>query len=206
MPSGMTKLDVYNLAVDLIRDTALQSTQQAAPTARWLNRNFNHAVRTTLRAYPWNFAKKLVSLSAEAVGPEHTWTYRYKPPAGWMRVLRITQGGYRFGYIVPHAVIDGYINTDEPPPLKVELIMDKTANPGEWDDLFVEIVRCKLALGMANKFPGKAKYVELASQLLRAATEQAETIDAFEGTPEPVEQFDVLRARGISALTTRSWR
>jgi hypothetical protein len=206
MPSGMTKLDVYNLAVDLIRDTALQSVQQAAPTARWLNRNFKHAVMTTLRAYPWNFAKQIVSLPADDEAPEAMWQNAFTPPAGWVRILPITSGGYRYGAPVPFEVVGGRIYTDASAPLKVRLIMDKSANPGVWDPLFVELVRCKLALGMANKFPGKSKYIELASQLLRSATDQAELIDAFEGTPEPVEQFDILRVRGADEYPSRGWR
>jgi hypothetical protein len=42
--------------------------------------------------------------------------------------------------------------------------------------------------------------------MLRAATTQAELIDAFEGTPEPVEQFDVLRVRGAEEYPSRGWR
>lgn len=39
MPSSLTKLQVWNLAIDVIRDTALQSTTDNAATARWLERN-----------------------------------------------------------------------------------------------------------------------------------------------------------------------
>jgi hypothetical protein len=206
MPSAATKLDVFNLAIDIIRDTALQSTTDPASTARWLTRNFDHAVLTTLRAYPWNFAKHLASLSADAAAPEHTWSKSYTPTPGWVRVLPIRRGGQRFGAPVSFEVVGNRILTNEPAPLRVVLIMDKTANPGEWDPLFVEIVRAKLALGMANKFTSKNKFIELASQLLTSAQAQAEMIDAYEGTPEPIEQFDILRARGGDEYSTRSWR
>ena len=62
MPAGMTKLEVYNLAIDIIKDTALQSTDQSGATARWLNRNYRQTVLRCLRQYPWNFAKEQVSL------------------------------------------------------------------------------------------------------------------------------------------------
>lgn len=205
MPSSQTKLSVYNLALDLIRETALQTTSDPASTARWLNRNWQQAVETTLRAYPWNFAKKLVQLPAEATPPPFKWQYAYKPPAGWLRVLAVTRYGQRFGAPVPHEVIGDLIYTDEPAPLCVTLIMDVSANPGLWDGLFIEIVRCKLGLGMANKFTGKAQFVNLAKEQLKAATDQAELIDAFEGTPEPVEQYDVLRVRG-EGYNGRGWR
>lgn len=196
MPSSMTKLQVWNLAIDVIRDTALQSTTDAASTARWLERNWQHTVETCLRAYPWGFAKQLVSLSADADKPDHGWSYFYTPPAGWLRILPITRYGERNGVPVRYEIVGNRIATDEPPPLRIRVIMDKTANPGEWDSLFVEMVRAKLALGMANKFTSKNKYIELASQLLAAATEQAERIDAYEGSAEPIEAFDIIRARG----------
>jgi len=200
MPSSLTKLGVWNLAIDVIRDTALMTTTDASATARWLERNWEHTVVSTLRAYPWNFAKELRSLSADATAPEHGWLYYYTPPAGWLRLLPITRGGYRFGALVPHEIIGNKIATDEPAPLKVKLIMDKSSNPGVWDSLFVEMVRAKLALGMANKFTSKNRYIELASQLLKNATELAEQIDAFEGSAEPVEQFDIIRAREAGSL------
>src|SRR5690606_34881082 len=87
------------------------------------------------------------------------------------------------------------IATNEPPALPVTLIMDRSNNPGLWDSLFVEVVRCKLALGMANKFTSKARYIPLAQEMLAAATQLAEQIDAFEGGAEPNEEFDILRYR-----------
>lgn len=196
MPSGMTKVQVFNLALDLIRSTPLISVDDATAEGRWLTRNFDHAARTIMRAYPWNFAKEFKTLSASTTAPPFKWLYAYTLPAGWARVTPVKRYGERFGDEVPHEIVGGSLYTNEPAPLYVILIMDKTANPGAWDDLFTEMVRCTLALGMANKFTGKGKYIELASQLLAQATAKAEQIDAFEGTPEPTEAFDIIRVRG----------
>lgn len=204
MPSSLTKLQVWNLAIDVIRDTALQSTTDNAPTARWLERNWQHAVETSLRAYPWGFATRLLTLSADADTPAFGWSYYYTPPAGWLRILPITKYGERLGAPVPYELTENRIATNEPAPLYVRAIMDKSANPGVWDSLFVEMVRAKLALGMANKFTSKNKYIELASQMLSAAVEQAERIDAYEGAPEPIESFDIIRARG-QGLSVLPW-
>lgn len=204
MPSSLTKLQVWNLAIDVIRDTALQSTTDNAATARWLERNWQHTVETSLRAYPWGFATSLRELSADADTPPFGWSYFYTPPAGWLRILPITHYGERFGAPVPYEMLENRIATNEAAPLRVRIIMDKSSNPGVWDSLFTEMVRAKLALGMANKFTAKNKYIELASQLLRAATDQAEQIDAYEGSPQPVEAFDIIRARG-QGVETLPW-
>lgn len=200
MPSSNTKLTVWNLAIDIIRDTALQTTSDNSATARWLDRNWQHTVETTMRAYPWNFAKEMRLIPADGARPAFKWRYAYSPPAGWLRVLPITEGGRRNGRPVPHEIVGQQIMTDYPAPLPVTLIMDRSSNPGLWDSLFVEMVRCKLALGLANKFTAKSKFLELASQMLAAATAQAEQIDAYEGTGEPIEQHDIERARGAGTL------
>lgn len=205
MPSTMTKLEVWNLAIDVIKDTALRTTDETAATARWLERNWGHTTRSALRKYPWNFAKRYVSLPVETEAPPFGWTKAYKPPPGWLRVLPPRRGGSRYGKLIPHEIVGPLIYTNESAPLKVVLIMDKTDSPAEWDDLFVEIVRCQLALGMANKFTGKNKFIELASQMLATAQTQAESIDTFEGSAEPIEQFDILEARGGSSYGTGSY-
>mgnify|MGYP006360737175 CR=1 FL=1 len=48
MPSSLTKLGVWNLALDLIKSTALQSSSDVAPEARWLERNWQHTISAAL--------------------------------------------------------------------------------------------------------------------------------------------------------------
>ncbi len=196
MPSGMTKVEIFNLALDLVKEPPVVSTDDPKATARFLTRNFDHTARTALRSYPWNCAKELVEISADAAKPAFKWAYAYTIPAGTLRILPITYNGFRFGTPVPHEIVGDKILTDKGAPLHVVRIKDIVDNPGLWDDLLVEYVRCSLALGMANKFSSKSKYVELASQLLNAAKEQAETIDAYEGTPEPAQVYDIIAVRG----------
>lgn len=206
MPSGLTKTQVANLALDLIRATPLVSFDDpTSPEGRWIARNFDHAAHTLMRAYPWNFAKEFRVISADATAPLFKWGYAYSLPAGWARVLPVNRYGARYGDPIPHEIVQNKVYTNEPAPLYAILIMDMSSNPGAWDDLFVEMMRCTLGLGMANKFTGKSKHIELASQLLAQATLKAEEIDAFEGTPEPAEAFDIIRVRGGNEYT-QSWR
>jgi hypothetical protein len=205
VPTSQTKLTVWNLALDLVNETALQGYTDDNPAARWLNRNYAHAVETTLRAYPWGFAKERFAISADSTAPAFKWSYRYKIPPGALRVLPVMRAGERRGVPLQHEIVGNYIETNEPAPLYVTCIMDKSANPGTWDALFVEIVRCKLAIGMANKFTGKERFLARAQQLLDRAVEQAEMIEAYESTPEPAEEADILRVRGDAYDGRRSW-
>lgn len=196
MPSSLTKLGVWNLALDLIKSTALQSSSDVAPEARWLERNWQHTIEVALRMYPWNCAKKYVKLSAETEAPPFGWSYAYKPPAGWLRFLGTRRNGTRFGAPVPHEIVGNLIYTNEAPPLYGVFIMDISGNPGLFDPLLVNLVKGELALGMANKFTGKERFIARCEKIVAQAQAKAEEIDAFEGSPEPVEQLDILRVRG----------
>jgi hypothetical protein len=193
-----TKLEVWNLAIDIIKDTALQSDTDSSATARWLDRNWEHTIETTLRSYTWNFAKLYAELPAETDAPAHTWNRAFKMPGNALRLLPPRRFGQRYGRPIAHEIVGRYIYTNESAPLRVTFIMNEQ-DPSKWDPLFTEIVRCKLALGMANKFTSKNKFIELASQLLKTAQDKAEEIDTLEGSPEPIEQFDILRVRGLDA-------
>lgn len=207
MASGMTRTQVCNLALDLIRSTPLIDVNTSdSPEARFLNRNFDHAARVIMRSYPWGFAKEFHELPADADAPPFKWTASYTMPAGVARVIPPTAYGERYGQPVPYEVVGNKLYTNHGAPFRVIFVMDRSSNPGAWDDLMTEVVRCTLGLGLANKFPSKIKFVELASQLLAQATSKAEEIDAYEGTPEPTENFDIIRLRGsVDGLIT-SWR
>lgn len=192
---AQTKVEVYNLAIDIIKDTALQTETDNTATARWLTRNFEQTVQSTLRAYTWNFAKEFMSLSAETTPPAFKWRYSYKKNRRVMRVIPPTYDGSKRGRPIQHEVVGEFIYTDQAPPFRFIAIVD-VQDPSKWDPLFTEMVRCKLALGMANKFTSKNKFIELASQMLAAAKEEAELIDTLEGSAEEPEQFDILRVRG----------
>ena len=197
MPSLLTELEIWNLALDVVRETPLQSPTDQSAIARWLSRNYGHVRDVALRSYDWNFAREKHTLSVDATAPPFRWRYRYALPPHWLRLLPPTQYGQRGAPPIPHEVVrGGWVETDWPSPLHVRLIM-RVTNPGEYDPLFVELVRSSLALGIANKFTAKNKYIELASALQAAAQEKAEEIDTFEGTAEPVEQHDIIRNRGV---------
>lgn len=194
MPSTLTVLGVWNLALDVIKSTPLQSQNDDDATARWLQRNYAHIRDVALRSYDWNFAREYHSLSKDATNPPFRWSYAYTLPPDWLRVLPVTELGARNGKPVPHEVIKNKVYTNHYSPLNVRLIV-RVDNTGDWDPIFTEMVKASLALGMANKFTGKNKFIELSSALLKSAQDKAEEIDTFEGSAEPVEQHDIIRVR-----------
>lgn len=194
MPTRLTKLEVLNLALDVIREPAAQSLDTSSASMRFLQRNYDHVVDMLLQAYVWNFAKQRFVLNRDGTDPAWGWRHRYRIPANALRVLPLTEGGNRDGNILRHEIVGDYVETDAGAPLRVTCIM-RVDNPGEWSPLFAEMVRAQLALLMANKFTGKARFIDIANSLLQAARERAEMIDAIEGSADPIEQHDILRVR-----------
>ena len=77
--------------------------------------------------------------------------------------------------------------------------------PGQWDSLFVTLIAARLAAGMAHRFTGKGSFVDRANQIAQNALDLAEEINAFEGTPQPADQYDIIRARGGDNRGNYEW-
>lgn len=194
MATAHTRVTVANRALDLVSENPLVTLNDAGPYARWINRNYTPTVRSTLRTQPWNFAKEMHRLVSDPTQPAFRWRYRYQLPNGWLRVLQPTVTGAREARPLKYEVNGNFLLMDQRGPRPVELIMDKQ-EPGEWDDLFAEVVAIKLALGMSYRFTGKERYTDRMIQLGQEAMDAAVEANTLEGTVDNAEQFDIIRAR-----------
>lgn len=195
MPTSATRVTVCNMALDVIAEAPIATLTDTTAYARWLNRNFVPTVEATLREQPWNFACELFLVSADPGRPPFRWRYRYALPPGWLRVLPITEDGSRHARQLPMEIKGNWLMTNKPAPCPVECVMN-VQEPGQWDSLFVALVAARLAGGMAHRFTGKSSYVDRANQLAQNALDTAEQVNAFEGSLQPLDQFDIIRARG----------
>ncbi len=193
MPTGHTQLTIYNMALDTVSSRPVGSTAETSPECRWLNRNYEHYVRSALRADLWNFAREMHDLNRQVAEPAFRWTYGFDLPVGWLRVIPPRYGGYRTGRPIKFEVASGVLYTDEE-GVKADLIMDKQ-NPGEWDPLFADYLAAKLAYGMAHTLTHKASFKAETKQAVEDAYNIAATVNAFESPVEDIEQHDILRVR-----------
>lgn len=198
MPTSQTRTTVCNLALDLVAELPMSASTDDRPEVRWLNRNFDHTVETALRANLWSFAIEYHELDADGGFEGNSrWRYRYSMPNGALRLIPPTQGGKRGYPPVPYELRGNkiFFGSD---PLYADFVMNIT-NPGEWDPLFVEVIRCSLAVGMAHRFTRKTSFLQLAMQLKQEALEVAEATNAFEAGVEQIEAYDIIRAREMDA-------
>ena len=194
MSSGLSEVDIANMALDLLEEEPITSLSGEETPAKWMNRNFTKTRDAVLRAHPWNFALTRVELSANATAPAFGWDYRFAVPSDNLRILPLRQDGKINGAHYPHEVEGGYILTNAIAPLKVRYIR-RVTDTGEFDILFAEALSSRLASKMAHLVTGKASQVASAVKMYRAALFEARVIDGLEGTPEDPDDSDILDAR-----------
>lgn len=200
MATGLTELDIWNGALDILSQSRPVTTAEKAalstPDARWFDRNFSKTVRELLRANVWTFAKDLEELTADGTPPAFDFLYRYAVPADWVRVLPITQYGFVNGAPIPHEIAGSWIYTDDAGPLKVRGVQDMQ-DPDDWDHLFVPVVEAALARKYALKLTGKANYAKMADDAFQTSFDIAVTVGAIEEPYEVVEAHDIVRVREL---------
>lgn len=194
MPTSLTRLTLYNSALDLISEFPLSSVNDESAYARWLNRNYSLTVEAALRTDAWNFACKFAEVQEDPDPPRMRWRKRFGLPPDWVRILQPTRDGFRTGYPIPYAVQGNYLMANETPRKGIEYVANMQ-EPGTWDPLFAQLVKAQLAAGMAQRFTAKNSYLDRAVQLAQQAKDQASEINAFEGSLPPFEAHDIIRTR-----------
>lgn len=195
MPTAETQMTIYNGALDIVGSRPVSSLAEASPECRWLNRNFTAYVQSTLRRDLWNFATELHELNLQVDKPPFRWGRGYDLPPGWLRVVPPMYGGVRGGRPIKYEVKGNSLYSNEGTPFYCELVMDRQV-PGEWDALFADLIKARLARGMAHSLTHKASFKQLAQQAEQEAYDIAQQVNAFESPMDEVEQHDIIRVRG----------
>lgn len=193
MPTGHTQVTIYNLALDIVSTRAVSSTSELSPECRWLNRNYEHYVRSALRTELWNFAKELHDLNRQVATPPYLWNYGFDLPSGWLRVIPPRYNGARTGSLIKYEVTGNVLYADHE-IVRTGIIMDKQ-DPGEWDPLFADYVGARLAHGLAHTLTHKASFKAETKQVVQEAYDVAASVNAFESPVDDTETHDVIRVR-----------
>lgn len=204
MPTSHTKETIYNLALDAIAEHPISNVTDEGVYVRWLNRNYAHYVEVALRQQPWNFAVEMHALLPEPSKPAYRWRNQYGLPPSWLRVLPPTVDGSRESQRVPHEVKGNKLFLNSSGAAPVEIVMNMQ-EPGTWDPLFASLIAARLANGMALRFTGKAQYYEATRQAAIEAFDAAVEINTLEGSPQVIDEFDILRARNSFGHTPRGF-
>ena len=194
MSTTLAEVDVWNMAIDLLRDAPVSAVTDTTSVAKWLSRNYANTRDRCLRRHPWNFAITRASLSEDPTTPAFGWNHRYAIPADCVRMLPVRYDGEYEGRIVPYELEKGYILTDRIAPLKIRYIA-RIEDPTSWEPAFADYVAASLAAKMAHWLTGKASYAKTAADMADRAYMEAIRMDGLEGSEEGPDQDDVIAAR-----------
>lgn len=198
MTTGLTELEIWNGALDLLSQsrpvTTAEKTALSTPDARFFDRQFTKTVRELLTANVWTFAKDYDTVTADGTAPSFDWSYRFAIPSTWLRVLPITEAGSLTGALVPFEIVGSFIHCNKAGPLKLRGIQDMQ-DPDYWSDLFVPVVEAALARKYALKLTAKGDYYKIAENAFQTAFDIATSVGAIEEPFTPMDAHDIIRVR-----------
>lgn len=174
MSSGLSLLNVMNMAADLLDEEVLTSPDDDTKLARMLRR-WNGIIRDQLlQRYAFYFAEARAVLSA-APTPAWGWDYGYYLPPGFLRAHPLQEEG-RFEYPSINYKIENdgsdrlVLFSNSSAETRFRYIR-RVENTGLWTPLFAMAHATKVAAVCAPNITGKMNYVDRLMKL------HAETID-----------------------------
>lgn len=190
-----SKVEITNLALTLLGADLITSMTESNERARTANTIFDSVRDSVLRAHPWNFATRRMSLASLASPtPADTWQYYFTPPANSLRILKVDEavGGRDF------VMERGYIACNYS-PIIVKYIYQE-ADVTKYDALFVQALAARLAHAMAWRRIQSSTREEELWKTYRSYVKEARSVDSQEGTPEDLTADDWLEARGSGSV------
>lgn len=187
--------EIVNMALDLlVEDPITDITTDDRAVARWMKRNYAHVRDALLRRHPWNFAIERTTLPELATAPAYEFTKQYELPADCIRLLPVTADGTRTGLRVTHVVEGRKLLTNKSGPLKVRYIK-RISDTSLFDPSFVQALVHLLASKAALWMTGKTGIAKDLRDPTYGAMGEAQLLDSLEGTPEPIEDDDIIEMR-----------
>ena len=205
------KTDIYNVAVSLLGDSALQltgaSTVDSTDTkaTRAFNLHYDPTLNELVRQHTWNCCINRDQLITSAWS-EHGWEYYSALPSGTLRALALTNTDSSYvslQYKVDWVVEGANILTNYSDPYLTFL---KIPSIGAMDPMFLQALYYMVAIKMAIPITGDRKIrAELLTELLGSILPEAKRIDGFEGNNEAAVESTWLNAtmsRGVESYYT----
>lgn len=200
----ISEILIANLAGDIIGEDEISSLEDPGRIARFMVRNFGPARDEILAMFPWKHAKEYAILPADATAPKFGWAYSYTLPTDQVWVLPPKEKGVWAAPTIPHEVVGDKIYTDCSAPLNV-IYIKRVTDPSKFPPLFVRVLAAYLARLASLSVTGKEGYQDRAEKALMQAMDSARLQETLtSGTPEPQQDDDIVRIRGVG-LDSHEW-
>lgn len=184
MGSLQTKIAIWNMALDHLREAPQSSTTDEDPYGKWLQRNYDQQRDYLLGRYLWKFAMARDKISAESAAPSFGWAYQYVMPSDMIRLIPLTQNGTWMGTPVPYELEsnangDQVVLCDVAGPLPIRFIR-RITNEGKFTNDFCEVLGLRLARRMAHWATGKATLVQTLDAMMKETLSDVLQTEAFQ--------------------------
>lgn len=110
---------------------------------------FAHHRDVELATNLWGFAIERTIIAAAETAPAFGWAYKYALPADYLRFVELPD--LAVDDIPGREIEGGYILTDLASPIKLRY-MKKQTDPTKWPIEFADVMACKLAFELCEKF------------------------------------------------------
>ena len=187
-----SETELCNIALTRLGHQQISSLDEASKAGRLCNLHYGPTRDSVLRAHPWNFAVKRVTLSLDVPTPNHEYTYQHSLPSDFLRIVRTHYEAE--GYASADYRIEGLKLVSDDSTVKIEYIA-KITDVSQFDALFVDVLAQRLAAEMAVALTDNQAATKTLWEIYDVKLREARTIDAQEGRPRDFEAYDWLDAR-----------
>lgn len=194
MGSLQTKIGIWNIALDVLREQPLASISDNTPEAKWLTRNYDQQRDYLLERVLWKFALDRASVAADATAPAFGWSYRYLMPTDMVKLVPPTKYGEWMGTPISYELESGWLLTNVIGPLNIRYVKRITSE-GLFTNSFCEILALRLARRMAHWMTGKQGMMQIIDGMLKEAWAEVKEGEAFQVAGGQYYDTDVAEAR-----------
>lgn len=179
MGSLQTKIQIWNMTLDVLREAPLAATTDTKASALWLNRNYDQQRDFLMESMLWKFALARANVAADGTAPAWGWSYQYTIPTDAMRIIPPTENGEWMGTPLRYEQEGSKLLMNIAGPLPLRYIT-RITNEGNFTNGFVEMLSLRLARKMAHWMTGKQSMVETINKQLQETYDVVRTTEAVQ--------------------------
>jgi hypothetical protein len=207
MPTAVSPVEVCNLAFDLLRHkdkctslTAANLSDTEALAARW----YDTTRRSSLRAFPFNFARKRASVPRDTLTPPaFGYSDAYVLPNDYISLLCAgtdADDDYTTDYDVENGQL--LINGEGAAVYPIIYCFDNTL-VAQWDPIFLDLMTAELAVRFSNSLTGVNKSMKDINSWRRELRAMARSKNGQENPPKVRHVSPIVNARRqLGSLTS----
>lgn len=199
----LSLIDIANMALGNLRCPAIAATTEPSLEAAAVRTYLTSALDAALRAHPWNWATRTITLPQAVDPPADPWGYAYGLPSDCLYVQKIMPKEdesitTKFEVALTADGGEMRLMTNAAPPCWCRYTM-RVTNPALFDPLFVRAFAWRLASDMSIQLTADSSLTKLCETQYQNAILTAKATDAQEGVNEPLYTPPWIEARGIDA-------